>query len=201
MRKLRNTGIDYLALGHVHGRKFQRLDHRGVYCYPGCLEGRGFDECGEHGFMVLDVDEISHTVDAEFVPFAKRRLYSIDVDLTSACDSNDAADRIAEQLYGEIKPVDKEYGRDLVRICLTGSVDVENEISIPYIEEQFKDSFYYLEIRDKTKLYVDPLRYAGDATLKGEFVRTVMAQNLTDEDKAFVIQTGIRALANEEIEL
>ena len=90
---------------------------------------------------------------------------------------------------------------DLVRICLTGSVDVENEISIPYIEEQFKDSFYCLEIRDKTKLYVDPLRYAGDATLKGEFVRTVMAQNLTDEDKAFVIQTGIRALANEEIEL
>ena len=201
MRKLRNIGIDYLALGHVHGRKFQRLDHRGVYCYPGCLEGRGFDECGEHGFMVLDVDERSHTVDAEFVPFAKRRLYSIDVDLTSACDSNDAADRVAEQLYGEIKPVDKEYGRDLVRICLTGSVDVENEISIPYIEEQFKDSFYYLEIRDKTKLYVDPLRYAGDATLKGEFVRTVMAQNLTDDDKAFVIQTGIRALANEEIEL
>ena len=201
MKRLRNRGIDYLALGHVHGRKFQSLDQRGVYCYPGCLEGRGFDECGEHGFMVLDVDERRHTVDAGFVPFAKRRLYSVDVDLTSVYDSNDAADRIAERLYGEVRPADKEYGRDLVRICLTGSVDVENEISIPYIEEQFRDSFYYLEIQDKTKLYVDPLRYAGDATLKGEFVRTVMAQGLSDEDKAFVIQTGIRALANEEIDV
>ena len=42
---LKNKGIDYLALGHIHSYKQERLDARGVYCYPGCLEGRGFDEC------------------------------------------------------------------------------------------------------------------------------------------------------------
>ena len=55
---LKNKGIDYLALGHIHSYKKERLDARGVYCYPGCLEGRGFDECGEHGFVMLDIDEL-----------------------------------------------------------------------------------------------------------------------------------------------
>ena len=43
---LRGKYIDYLALGHIHSYKKERLDDRGVYCYSGCLEGRGFDECG-----------------------------------------------------------------------------------------------------------------------------------------------------------
>ena len=33
-----------------------KMDSRGIYCYPGCLEGRGFDECEQKGFVVLDID-------------------------------------------------------------------------------------------------------------------------------------------------
>ncbi|MBR1629331.1 MAG: DNA repair exonuclease, partial [Lachnospiraceae bacterium] len=65
--------IDYLALGHVHSYKFGRLDERGVCCYPGCLEGRNFHECGEKGFVLLDIDEDSWQLDAAFVPFASRQ--------------------------------------------------------------------------------------------------------------------------------
>jgi fucose 4-O-acetylase-like acetyltransferase len=52
---LRGRGIDYLALGHIHAYKKAPLDSRGIYCYPGCLEGRGFDECGRKGFVLLVV--------------------------------------------------------------------------------------------------------------------------------------------------
>jgi exonuclease SbcD len=45
LKELKNKAIDYLALGHIHSYKMEQLDSRGVYCYPGCLEGRGFDEC------------------------------------------------------------------------------------------------------------------------------------------------------------
>ena len=45
LKALRNKGIDYLALGHIHMHKMEKLDARGRYCYAGCLEGRGFDEC------------------------------------------------------------------------------------------------------------------------------------------------------------
>lgn len=40
--KLKNKGIDYLALGHIHTYAEQTLDGKGIYCYSGCLEGRGF---------------------------------------------------------------------------------------------------------------------------------------------------------------
>ena len=49
LKRLRGRNIDYLALGHVHTPESGRLDERGEYCYPGCLEGRGFDECGARG--------------------------------------------------------------------------------------------------------------------------------------------------------
>ena len=42
--EFKNKNIDYLALGHIHSYKCDRLDDRGEYCYAGCPEGRGFDE-------------------------------------------------------------------------------------------------------------------------------------------------------------
>ena len=44
------SGLDYLALGHQH--TYSGLIRCGdTFCaYPGCSEGRGFDETGEKGF-------------------------------------------------------------------------------------------------------------------------------------------------------
>ena len=74
IKDFRNKGIDYMALGHIHAYKKETLDARGIYCYQGCLEGRGFDECGEHGFVVLDVDVENGKFTHTFVPFAWRKL-------------------------------------------------------------------------------------------------------------------------------
>lgn len=199
LKKLMGRGIDYLALGHVHGRKLESLDHRGVYCYPGCLEGSGFDECGEHGFMMLDVDERKHMVETEFVPFAYRRLFDVEVDVTGAESSSDAADMIADRLYQELPGTMEDESRDMVRVSLTGAVNVESEINTDYLTKQFQDSFYYMEILDHTDFQVDYMRYVNDASLKGEFVRKVMRQDMSENDKAYVIQTGLRALSGEEI--
>ena len=57
IKELRNKNIDYLALGHIHYYKEEKLDEGGVYCYSGCLEGRGFDEPGDHGFVLITIDE------------------------------------------------------------------------------------------------------------------------------------------------
>ena len=50
------SGADYLALGHIHYNVVEPLDSRGVYAYSGCLEGRGFDETGEKGFVLIEVE-------------------------------------------------------------------------------------------------------------------------------------------------
>ena len=69
--------IDYLALGHSHSYKENSLPLRGKWCYSGCLEGRGFDETGQKGFVLLDIH--NHSVHSEFIPFAYRLHHKFDL--------------------------------------------------------------------------------------------------------------------------
>ena len=47
------SGLDYLALGHVHQHSGLQRAGRTAWAYPGCPEGRGFDETGEKGVLLL----------------------------------------------------------------------------------------------------------------------------------------------------
>lgn len=193
LRQLRGRGIDYLALGHVHSYKEEKLDGRGRYCYSGCLEGRGFDECGEHGFVVLDID--GRDVKTSFVPFARRRLRDVETDITGCMTTDEIIARVRRRLGEE--GASKE---DLVKLVLVGRVDVECEKDPDLLISGFKDEYYFVRLDDRSALAVDPKVYERDISLKGEFVRTVMAENgLSDEDKAEIIRCGLMALAGEEV--
>ena len=191
---LKNKNIDYLALGHVHAYRMERLDGRGVYCYPGCLEGRGFDECGEKGFVVLDIDATTRTATSEFVSVAARKFYVLPVDVTGISTTQDAANRIEETIAKA-----PYASKSLVKVVLQGEVDVECELEPDFLEEQFAEYFYFIKVYDETKLMVNYKDYEKDASLKGEFIRMVYASELTDEEKSQVIRTGILALQGEEI--
>lgn len=195
IRALKNKGIDYLALGHIHSYKEERLDSRGVYCYPGCLEGRGFDECGEHGFVVLDIDVKNRSFERSFVPIAGRNIYALDIDVTDCNTTIDVSKRITETLD------ENTYScSSLMKFILTGEVNIECEIDLTYLLKQFEDRFYFLKIYDETKPKVDYDAFALDISLKGEFVRTVMNDEELDEtEKAEIIRCGIRTLAGEEV--
>ncbi len=193
---LRNKGIDYLALGHVHSHKEERLDNRGVYCYSGCLEGRGFDECGPCGFMLLDIDCENKKITPSFIPFAKRILYTVYADVSGCLSSMDILSRVSDRL-DECGCSDKS----LVKLVLCGSVDVECEKNTEFIRKQLENRFYFVKVYDETSLAVDYNAFAMDASLKGEFIRTVMGEEDMDEErKAEVIRYGIQALAGEEID-
>lgn len=193
---LKNKNIDYLALGHVHSFQMEQLDNRGVYCYPGCLEGRGFDECGPKGFVVLDIDTRTRTATTEFVSVAARALYTLPVDVTSVHTTQDVAERIEQTIAQTGIP-----STSLVKLLLQGEVDVESEINTEFLAEQFAEYFYFIKIYDETKLLINYTDYANDISLKGEFIRLVQASDLSEEEKSLVIRTGILALQGEEISL
>jgi len=196
LKELRNKGIDYLALGHIHMPKRSELDGRGVYRYCGCLEGRGFDECGEHGFVLLEINETTGEIQDTFVPFASRVLYEIMADVTG-CNSTS---EMIEEVKRAIEQTDCG-AKDLVKIRLTGAVDVECEKDADHVVAHFKDRFYFVKVYDETTLKVDIMDYMHDESLKGEFVRTVMNDTtLTEEDKVIVIRYGLQAIAGEEVE-
>ncbi len=195
LREFKNKNIDYLALGHIHAYKEEKLDGRGVYCYPGCLEGRGFDETGEHGFVLLDIDPDSHKTERTFVPFATRRLYEAEVDISECSTTGDIIDKVTAHLAD----MDIDSG-SLLKIVLKGEVDIETEKDTDHIYKNFEDRFYFVKIDDTTKYKVDYSDYALDASLKGEYVRMIQeAADISESDKPEVIRIGLMAIAGENI--
>jgi len=191
LKGLRNKNIDYLALGHIHAFKEGKLDNRGIYCYSGCLEGRGFDECGQKGFVLLNIE--NDKIQKEFIPFAFRTLYEVNVDLTGITQNSDIEKKIKEKLI-DIP------SNSLVKIVLGGEAEIGEERDIEYLTKKFENDFYYVKIIDKPKRKIDFMKYQNDISLKGEFIRLVLSQeSLNDEEKSKVISTGIKALAGEDI--
>lgn len=190
IKSLKNKYVDYLALGHIHKYKLDKLDERGIYCYPGCPEPRGFDECGEKGFVLLNIE--NGQIDTEFISLQKRMFAEKDIEITPDMD-----------MQAVIKKVDEAVAdipsKDLLKLVLTGFTDFDRDIDTERIYDKFSDRFYFLKVYDKTKAHIDYNIYTYDRSLKGSFVRLVQKLDLTDEKKSDIIETGIRAIMGEEL--
>lgn len=185
--KLTNKNIDYIALGHIHDFKIEKLDNRCSWCYSGCLEGRGFDECGKKGFVQLDVQ--NNKVKAEFVPVSKRVVHEIPVKLSGVQNFSEIMRKITDSLAGI-------SSKDIVQIDLTGELSEEMEIEPESYQSALASDFFYVRVKDKTETKIDYTKYEKDVSLKGEFIRLVKnQQNLSEEQKIKIIMTGIKALA------
>ncbi|MBQ7641836.1 MAG: DNA repair exonuclease [Acholeplasmatales bacterium] len=187
---LRGKGINYLALGHIH--KFQKgsIDSEGVFVYPGCPEGRGFDEIGPKGFVLLDVN--GGIVNSEFIPFSKRELHEIEIDITGI----DSFTEIRKNVNLKTNSIPD---KDMVKIKLVGNYEISLIKQNELLNEYLNDCYYFAKVSDESKLAINPKDYEKDISLKGEFIRTVLQSNLSPEEKNDVIEYGIKALMKEEI--
>ena len=192
LKSLQNRYIDYLALGHVHKYEKEKLDNRSVYVYPGCLEGRGYDEFGVKGFVLLDINETEKEITSLFIPFAKRTVFDLQVDVTNVDNTSEIKSLVDNAIKNS-----NARDTDLVRIELTGEVDAEAEKDPDYLKTVYNDSFYDFSIKDRTKTVVNYENYLGDISLKGEFVRIVQEEKLPPEEASEIIRTGLKALAGE----
>lgn len=190
LTKLRNKNIDYLALGHIHSCSGGNIDVRGRYAYCGCPEGRGFDETGEKGFILLDTSARN----MQFIPFAKRTICEYDADI-SGCSG-------AYEAYELIK---RNFPRDtnaIVRFNLCGKINFSDTRLAEEIQSYLAEDYYYLSVKDKTSSYYDPSKLKDSTSLKGQFYRSVMSDNtLTEADKLRVIEVGLNALSGKEVRL
>lgn len=184
--KLRDKNIDYLALGHIHSFKSEKIDDRGTAVYSGCLEGRGFDEVGVKGFVIYDTSKKEY----EFKPFAYRTVEECDVDITGAQDLYEAARKIKS-----LVSVDKN---NLLRINLTGTVNRIDENFAKEIEGELPGFCYCVSVKDKTRLKIDYSALQDSKSLKGEFLRCVMAdEELDDDERQKISDLGLKALSGQ----
>ncbi len=190
LTKLKNKHIDYLALGHIHTFEKDKLDNRGVYCYSGCPEGRGFDECGEKGFSLLEIEDgvIKHS----FIPFAKRTLHLIEYDISSNKDWFE----IERGIMALVSNIKKD---DLIKISLKGKYQLSLDKQVEHLCSKLNDMYYFAKIKDETSLEIDKKAFENDMSLRGEFIREVLSSSLKDEEKEKIILIGLKALEGEDL--
>ena len=186
-----HRNIDYLALGHFHELREGSLGSRGRFCYSGCLEGRGFDECGEKGFVRLNIE--NGILEPVFMQASKRTIHEIRIDVSEAEGTGDADLLISEEIRTNGIPSD-----DLIKIVLTGVA--KNEINTGFLSKKYEEDFYAVHIVDDTSAAdMADSDAEFDISLKGEFIRLVMDKDWTEDEKKAVIEMGTAALGGKSI--
>lgn len=190
LAKLRNKNIDYLALGHVHSYQKDKLDDRGIYAYSGCLEGRGFDETGPKGFIVLNIE--NKKIFPEFIKFCYRTINEIEINVSNYKTIPEINKNIKNRLDSK---------NDIYRIILVGDISYDLEIN-EYDIKSYLSDYYFVDVKNKTQRKIDISKYQNDLSLKGEFVRSVYYRNdLTNQEKEDIISLGLRTMEGREVDL
>ena len=161
------SALDYLALGHVHQGSGLQREGNTCWAYPGCPEGRGFDELGEKG--VLYVETEPGRVTAQFVPLAKYRYEITTVDITGAGDIQSAIQAAL--------PEDTEHL--ICRLILTGAGQSPD---LAALDRVLSPAFYGLTLIDRTRLPQDLWARREEDALTGLFLRTMWEKCQAEPD-------------------
>ena len=190
VENIAKSGLDYLALGHVHQYSGVQVAGKTAWAYPGCPEGRGFDERGDKGFLFGEVEKSG--VKLRFVPFARRRYEWLEIDVTDTAP-----------MEAILRKLPLQTEDDIYRIVLTG--EVNEGINLSALQEELAPKFYALELRDKTRAARDLWEKRDEDTLRGLFLRNLYGQYetaRTQEEKDRIEQAvrfGLAAMDNREM--
>ena len=168
--QVRASGLDYLALGHIH--KAGQFTAGDTLCaWPGCPMGRGFDETGEKGVYIVQLDE---TATLQFLPLDTPRFFDLEV------YTSDTALAALETVLPSVAT------SDVYRLTLTGSSGEslrELYDAYPHIPN--------LLLLDSREVPVDIWASAGEDTLEGVYF--TMLRELTESEDPELRQSALLA--------
>ena len=186
--EIAESGLTYLALGHVHACSGLRKSGPTAWAYPGCGEGRGFDEAGDKGALWITVDD-DGAVSAEFLPLCRRRYEILTCDLTG----KDPVAAVREAL-SEGSP------DDITRLILTGEAQTPDLTALQREAAPFR---WTVSLRDHTRVPRSLWERENEDSLTGLFLRDMRDRiaSAGGEERAVLekaVRFGLAALENGE---
>lgn len=197
LSEIENSGLDYIALGHVHTFSGINKVASTYWCYPGTPEGKGFDEKGKKGVVIGEVSKAFCQL--EFIPLCKREYREIEVDISGI----DTYEEITNKVKDHLGENSKDH---FCKIILVGEISEDFNIHSEVIKSKLEESVYFLKVINETSFIIDLEQGLSDDTLKNVFINNMREkiEAAQDEDKVRIykraLKIGICALNGERID-
>ena len=173
------SNLRYLALGHVHKENgFWAGDT--LCAWPGCPMGRGWDEEGEKGALIITLDE---EVQVKFVPLGMPQFFDLTVDVSKGVAS--VLPAVANDHF--------------YRITLTGEGEAPDLEALAGAFAAFPN----LVLRDQTRRPVDIWKAIGEDTFEGMYFGLLKDQTQSEDGEIALLAAKLsrQLLDGEEVEL
>lgn len=178
--QVRNSGLDYLALGHIHKAGSFRAGAT-LCAWPGCPMGRGWDELGDKGAYIVTLED---TAELRPVTMDTLRFFEETLDI--------GGDALAA-LEGLLPAAGSE---DFYRISLTGT----GEVDADKLKNQLT-KWPNVELRDLTEAPVDIWEDVGEDSLRGVYFRLLREIAQDDPNAILAAEISRKLLEGREVRL
>lgn len=177
-KMLEEKGFDYVALGHIHKKDYNTEENQKIV-YPGSTISLGFDELGEHGMIVGDVEK--NKLEIQFVKLDDKQFTKRELNVDNIYSKEELIEKI-----NELKIEENNY----IEIILIGNRNFEiNKYDlIRYISNN-----NIIKIKDNTKIAYDLEKLENENTLKGLFIKEMNKKinNAETEEEKEIIEKSI----------
>lgn len=166
---VKKSGMDYIALGHIHKRTPVGKIENTSFAYCGCPEGQGFDELDQKGVYIGNIGK--GVCELQFVPVSKRQhiLHKKDISGVSS------AQEISAAVLAELETAHgKDFCDNLYKIELIGSVTPDTIPDLAEITARLSEKLYFVKCRDCTEFSSGLETLAAETSLKGLFVAEML---------------------------
>lgn len=187
--QIESSRMDYIGFGHIHKASGLLKAGDTYYSWPGCPEGRGFDECGEKTVNIVELND--GECDLKTVPVNSRRYETMEIDITGR-----------NPLLAVQMELPDDTVRDIYRIILKGEAD--SPVNTGAIYSSLSHYFFELCVKDMTRMNSDIWERAGEDSLRGIFLAKMKELYDSAKDDAArmgaenAVRWGLAALDNTE---
>jgi DNA repair protein SbcD/Mre11 len=180
LTQIAESGLHHALLGHFHRSRATEY-----FTYPGNPDPLTFGEEGERGAVIVTVDERGRTTQ-EWRHVASSTLHAIGIDVSACGNQQDIRTMIQKATRGLT---------GCAQITLHGELDPTIELRVAQLGGAVSDDLEVLVRVGKLHHAYDIEAISREPTVRGEFVRDVMASPDMDPDaRQLVLITGLRAL-------
>lgn len=168
--------FDYVALGHIHKKDYSTKENQKIV-YPGSVVSLGFDELGEHGVIVGDIEK--GKLKLEFMSVDNKEFVVEELDVTDVLDIEELATIIntnynVKNNYYKIDLIGyKNFELDLFKL---NKLILNNNV---------------IKIKDKTKLNYDLEKISTENTLRGLFIKEILNMKNNSEIDEQILSDAI----------